>query len=89
MVETEAREMAYQYLSYARYCAVSVVTGGPIEEMNGIPVPAGLLFEKTGCGANDRSASSLGRALEGENKRAGSAPAERRLLSGRKSEGGL
>jgi hypothetical protein len=34
------------YLMYARFCAVSGVTGGPVEEMNGIPIPAQLLWSE-------------------------------------------
>lgn len=37
----------FGYLAYAKFCAVSEVTGGPVEEMNGIPVPAQLIYEQS------------------------------------------
>lgn len=36
---------SFAYLAYAKFCATSGVTGGPVEEINGIPVPAQLLEE--------------------------------------------
>jgi hypothetical protein len=41
------RGFLYRYLSYTKYCAVSAVTDGPTEEMNGVPIPAELIFEKS------------------------------------------
>ena len=38
---------SFAYLAYSRFCATSAVTGGPVEEMNGIPVPAQLLEENS------------------------------------------
>lgn len=34
---------SFSYLAYAKFCATSAVTGGPVEEMNGIPIPAQLV----------------------------------------------
>ena len=41
----------FGYLAYAKFCAVSEVTGGPVEEMNGIPVPAQLIYEQSRIGS--------------------------------------
>ncbi len=40
----------FGYLAYAKFCAVSEVTGGPVEEMNGIPIPAQLIYERSRVG---------------------------------------
>jgi hypothetical protein len=44
--ESQPRKPSFEYLRYARFCAVSAVTGGPVEEMNGIPIPAQLVYDR-------------------------------------------